>query len=70
MSAKSEAVGYAAIVRAAATVATSAIVDREAREDAQAFVMEEINRWAGGSIVEFGGDPEEPEEGTDATRPD
>ena len=49
VSIESEATGYAAVLQAAALVATSPIVTREARDDAESFVMAEVERWAEGT---------------------
>lgn len=50
--------GYGAVVKAAAKLACSPIVDRPVREKAQAFLEVEIDRWSESPERD---EPEEPE---------
>jgi hypothetical protein len=63
VSLESESAGYAAIVKAAAKIATSPIVSREAQREAEDFVMAEIDRWAEGSGILGDDDPAQSEPG-------
>lgn len=51
-----ESDGYAAVVKAAAKMACSPIVDRDVREKAQAFLSAEIDRWSEAPATDDGED--------------